>query len=247
MATSRRRPDPVMTCGPDIVGHGQLRLALRGLSSMATKGLLSELAASYGAGVEMEAAGGVDAARRVRDGEALDIVVLAHDVMQKLETEGHLVRGSLRTIARSSMAAAVRTETTLAELADAEDVRRAILAASRVGYSTGPSGTHLLHLVERLGLRGVIGERLVQAPPGVPVGRLLANGTVDLAFQQRSELMGIDGIVVIALPSPVGMDTVFTAGISVLCNQMEKANAFTMFLSASTTSDAKRRHGMEPP
>ena len=36
--------------------------------------------------------------------------------------------------------------------------------------------------------------RLVQAPPGVPVGTMLARGEVELAFQQLSELINLPDV-----------------------------------------------------
>ena len=59
-------------------------------------------------------------------------------------------------------------------------------AAASIGYSTGPSGIALKRLFERWGIADEIEQRLVQAPPGVPVGTLVARGEVELGFQQLS-------------------------------------------------------------
>ncbi len=68
---------------------------LTGISSMATRHILAELAAHYqettGQAVAFTSIGGVDAARRVRAGEPVDIVILASDAMAQLEVEGHIV------------------------------------------------------------------------------------------------------------------------------------------------------------
>ena len=171
------------------------------LSSMAVRGLLAELAVGR---ATLEAIGGVDAARRVRAGEIFDVVVLADGPMRALEADGFLLPGSLVPIAVSVIAIAVRTGDAWPDLADAAAVRRAIQAAGRVGYSTGPSGDHLLRLLDQWDLRHALGDRLVQAPPGMPVGRLLADGAIDLAVQQTSELMGVPGITVVGpLPPEV--------------------------------------------
>ena len=116
------------------------------LGSMATRGLLAELAAAHGAGAAVEGSGGVDVARRVRGGEAVDVVVLAAGAMRALEAEGCVVPGSLAGIAVSGIAVAVRTGTPPPDLGDPDAFRRALLAAGRTGYSTGPSGDHLLRL-----------------------------------------------------------------------------------------------------
>ena len=216
-----------------------------GLCSMATRGLLAELAAAWDGRAVIEATGGVDAARRVRAGEVMDVVVLADSVMRALETDGVLVPGSLAEIAVSSIALAVRVGETSPDLSTPEAVKRAVLAAGRTGYSTGPSGDHLMRLLADWGVRDALDGRLVQAPPGVPVGRLLLEGTVDLAVQQLSELMGLPGIVIAGpLPPPIRSDTVFTAGVSRTAPRPDAARGFVAFLASPAAADAKRRHGL---
>ena len=217
------------------------------VSSMATEGLLAALAEAYGGRTTVEAVGGVDAARRVRGGEAFDVVVLADGAMRALEADGHIVPGSRQAVAVSAMVAAVREGDARPELGMAEDLRRAVLAAGRVGYSTGPSGDHLLRLLSAWGIRDTLSDRLVQAPPGVSVGRLLAEGAVDLAFQQRSELIGLEGVAIAGpLPPPAGLETLFVAGIATTALRPGAARAFISFLASAGTANVKRGHGMEP-
>ena len=93
----------------------------------------------------------------------------------------------------------------------------------------------------------MLGDRLVQAPPGVPVGRLLAAGAVDLAIQQRSELMNLEGVAVAGpLPPAIRSDTVFTAGVARAAPRPDAARDFIAFLASAGTADAKLRHGMRP-
>ena len=83
------------------------------ISSMATKALLTELVAEFqrlhpGRAVALESVGGVDAARRVAAGEALDAVVLGSDAIDQLIASGHVRAGSRVDIVRSGVAIAVR-------------------------------------------------------------------------------------------------------------------------------------------
>jgi molybdate transport system substrate-binding protein len=166
--------------------------ALTGISSMATRLILGELARRYeartGVAVDIRSMGGVDAASLIRAGEAVDMVVLASNVMAQLEAEGHVRPGSVQGFTRSGMAIAVRAGAEQPDIGSEDAVRRAVLAATRVGYSTGPSGDHLLKLCARWGAPAGA-EQLVKAPPGVPVGKLIADGEVELGFQQLSELI----------------------------------------------------------
>ena len=81
-------------------------------------------------------------------------------------------------------------------------MRRAVLAARSLSYSTGPSGV-APRLFERWGIAQRNCARIVQAPPGVPVGTLVARGEVELGFQQLSELLHVPGITLAGpLPEP---------------------------------------------
>jgi molybdate transport system substrate-binding protein len=221
-----------------------------GLSSMATRLILGELTQRYeaasGVSAAIKAMGGVDAARLVREGEAADIVVLASGPMAKLEAEGHIVAGSIKGFARSGMAIAVPAGAELPDIGDEAAVKRAVLAARTVCYSTGPSGDHLLQLCERWGI-AADSERLLKAPAGVPVGSLVAKGEADLGFQQLSELINAPGIVVVGpLPPEIQAVTVFAAGVASASGQAEETRKLIGFLTSPDTDEVKRAQGMEP-
>ena len=220
------------------------------ISSMATRQVLAELARAYaaqsGCEVALESVGGVDAARRVQAGEAFDAVVLASDAIAKLVASGHVVAGSCVDLVRSPVAVAVRAGAPRPDVASEAALRQAVVAARSIGYSTGPSGTHLARLFERWGLSGVLRDHIVIPPPGVPVGSLVASGEVELGFQQLSELMHLEGIAVIgSLPAGCAFITTFSAGLCAASPQAEAVRALLDFMASPAADEAKRRHGME--
>ncbi|WP_322101422.1 substrate-binding domain-containing protein [Paraburkholderia sp. J41] len=229
-------------------------LPLSGISSMATRLVLADLAQAWqaqgGEPVLIESVGGVEAARRVAAGEAFDIVMLADDALVRLGTEGHVDLATRVDIARSGIAFAVRSGTPPPELGSDAAVRAAVLAARRVGYSTGPSGTHLSKLLERWGIAQEMEARLVQARPGVPVALLVAQGEVDLGLQQVSELVNVEGVeIVAALPDSVQRVTVFAAACTSALSAARRAQAaaFLAFAAAPENDAIRARHGMEAP
>jgi molybdate transport system substrate-binding protein len=225
--------------------------AITAISSMATKALLAELSRAYeqrsGRRAAIESVGGVDAAKRVQAGEAFDVAVLAADAIDKLLAAGHLMPGSKVDLVRSGVAIAVRHGAPRPDVSTEDALQRALLGARTIGYSTGPSGVQLAKLFERWGLAETLRERIVTAPPGVPVGALVARGEVELGFQQLSELMHLEGIDVLgALPPAIQIVTIFSAGVCVASSQPEAARALLDFMASPDTADAKRRQGMDP-
>jgi molybdate transport system substrate-binding protein len=227
------------------------RPTLRGISSMATRQLLAELVAAYArqsdCAIAIESVGGVDAAKRIHAGESFDLVFLASDAIDKLIAAGHIDARSKVDLVHSGVAVAVRAGAPQPDIGSEHAVRQAVLAARSISYSTGPSGVALVKLFERWGIADTLRERLVQAPPGVPVGTLVARGEVELGFQQLSELIHVQGITVVGpLPQEIQITTTFSAGIGSASTQGPVARELLDFMSSAQTAEAKRRQGMEP-
>ncbi|MFT3906170.1 MAG: substrate-binding domain-containing protein [Steroidobacteraceae bacterium] len=223
---------------------------LKLISSMATRELLAELSARFtrasGLAVANEAAGGVDVARRVQAGEAVDVVVLASNAVDKLIDTGALLAGRI-DLAKSGVAVAVRAGAPRPDIGTEEGVKQAVLAAPTLSYSTGPSGVYLEKLFERWGILQLIRPRIVVPPPGVPVGTLVARGDCELGFQQLSELQSLAGIDVIgALPDAIQTITTFSGGISARCTRLDAARALLNFMAAPASAAIKQKFGMEP-
>lgn len=222
---------------------------------MATRQVLAELAAGFeqqgGCPVTIESVGGVDAAKRVQAGEAFDLVILGSDAIDKLIAAGHLQPGSRVDLVRSGVAVAVRAGEPLPDLGSEDAVKQAVLAARSVSFSTGPSGVALAALFERWGIADEIKPRLVQAPPGVPVGTLVARGEVALGFQQLSELLHVPGITIAGpLPPEIQITTTFSAGLPVGLvpgsAQAQQVQALLAYMTSPQAAEAKRRQGMAP-
>ena len=218
---------------------------------MATRQVLAELAGAYrqrsGVDVAFESIGGVDAAKRVQAGESYDLAVLDADALDRLVATGRVVADSQAALVRSGVAIAVREGAPRPEVSSEEALKRAVLAARTLGHSTGPSGTALLKLFERWGILDAVRGRVVQAPPGVPVGRLVADGEVELGFQQFSEMMNVPGIAVLG-PMPPGCEivSIFSAGLCAASTHPEAVRALIEYMHSPDAAEAKRHHGMEP-
>ena len=223
---------------------------------MAVHGLVAELAAQARrervADAAFTAVGGAEAVRRIKAGEEVDVVVLASAAVDGLVDGRFLLASSRRAVADSAMGVAVPANAPPPQLNTEAELRQAVLLSPALGYSTGPSGEALLALLHRWGIYELLAERLVQAPPGMPVARLLAQGRADLGFQQLSELSGVDRVHVVG-PMPPGCEVVTTFVGAVTSSaarapeRLTGAVALLEFLASPETSDVKERHGLRAP
>lgn len=237
-------------------------MKLRLISSMATRAILArvcdEFRTQHHIEVELTAIGGVDALKRVQEGEAFDLVVLAKTPIEQLVEQGRVATDSVTPLAHSGIAICVQSGAALPNISSANAVRETVNTATSIGYSTGPSGVYLQKLFAQWdALFGSnIVTRLRQAPAGVPVASLVAQGDFALGFQQLSELIDVQGIHIVGpLPSELQLVTTFTAGAVVNHRSdgsepdLERAAAtrqLLQFLVSSASAHHIRRCGMEP-
>jgi molybdate transport system substrate-binding protein len=223
---------------------------LKLLSSMAAREVLAELIRSFtaqtGLPVAAEAAGGVEVAKRMQAGDGADIVVLADTAIDKLIASGQLRAGRVDLV-KSGVGIAVRSGANRPDISTEAAVQAAVSAASSISYSTGPSGVYLEKLFRRWGIFDAIEPRIVVPPPGIPVGSLVATGQAALGFQQLSELLNVAGIEVLGpLPATIQTITTFSAGISVGCQQPERAAQLLHFMRLPAATAVKQSYGLEP-
>lgn len=232
---------------------------MKAISSMATRHVLADLTAvavATGlARVDVESVGGVDAADRVASGEPFDLVFLAEGALRQLADAGHVESATVVPIVLSQVAVAVPSGSGRPAVRpdgpaydSAEGLRAALRAATRIGYSTGPSGTALLKMIEDWGLSGELEGRLVQSRPGVPVAKALADGEVDLGFQQLSELVGQRDISILGvMPPDAAIDTVFAGAVVTASVDQDRAGRVLKFFAAPAVAPIKTQHAFGVP
>jgi molybdate transport system substrate-binding protein len=183
---------------------------------------------------------------RLRSGETVDVVILSASALDELVQAGRVVPGSRVDLARSGVGVAVRAGAPQPDISSAEAVKRALLGAKGIAYSTGPSGLYLASLFERMGIADQLKPRLRQVQ-GEPAGGVVARGEADLAFQQVSELLPVAGIDLVGpLPPDIQKITTFAAGICVGAKKPDAGQALIRFLTAPGAAPVIRKKGMEP-
>jgi len=79
---------------------------------------------------------GVDLMRRVKDGEVSDIVIMQRSSIEELIALGRIAPGSRVDLARSGVGVAVKAGAQKPDISSGVALKRALLAAEAVGFST---------------------------------------------------------------------------------------------------------------
>jgi molybdate transport system substrate-binding protein len=191
--------------------------------------------------------GGVDIMKRMAAGETCDLVIMSAAQIDQLIAQGKIAAGSRVDLVRSGVGVAVRAGAPRPDISSAEAVKRALIAAQSIVYSSGPSGVYLANLFVRMGIADALKAKIKTAPPGVPAGSLVASGEAEIGFQQISELLPVPGIDLIGpLPADIQEITVFSGGIHVAATQPDAAKALMQFITSPAAAPIITKKGLDP-
>jgi molybdate transport system substrate-binding protein len=192
--------------------------------------------------------GGVnDVAKRVADGETADVVMLPAAQIDGLIKQGKLIPDSRVDVAKSGIGVAIRAGAAKIDISSAEGLKKALLAAKTIAYSTGPSGVYMADLIRKWGIADQVKSKIVPARRNVPIGVMVAAGEAEIGFQQVSELLPVEGIDYLGpLPPDIQETTVFSAAVHKAAGAADAGRALLKFLTAPEAAPVIRKTGMEP-
>src|ERR1700730_8429981 len=232
---------------------------IRVLSSGSLKAALPQLVRDFQkssgdtATIEYGPAGAV--AGRIEKDEAADVVIVSRSQLQKLESNGKVVPGSLVNIAGIALGVAVRKGAPKPDISNVEAFKRTLLAARSIGYRdpiTGStSGIYTAGLLERLGIAQEFKPkiRLDRSEGGVPEDVFLgvANGEVEMQIGQITEIVISPGVDLAGpLPSEIQNTTLMAVGIIATSKAPDAARALISFISSPSAAAVLKASGFQP-
>jgi molybdate transport system substrate-binding protein len=232
---------------PGIAGAAEIKVLSTQAPEEAYRELVPQFEQASGHKVTSIFTGTLDVQKRIAAGEAYDLIIMAGSAIDDFIKAGKIVPGSRVDLARSGVGVAVKAGGPKPDISSTEAVKKTLLAAKSIGYSTGPSGVYLTGLFQRLGVADQIKGKLKQTPTGIFVGTLVASGEAEIGFQQVSELSHFSGVDFVGpLPADIQQITVFSSGLQVGSKQTDAANAWVKFLTAPAAAAAYKSRGLEP-
>jgi molybdate transport system substrate-binding protein len=184
---------------------------------------------------------------RLERAEAIDVVIMAAPALTNLVKHGQVREDSRADLARSTIGMAVRTGAPHPDISTVDALKRTLLAAKSIAYSDSASGVYLsTELFPKLGIADQI-KRKTRRIEAEPVGAFVANGEVEIGFQQMSELRPVKGIEIVGeLPPGAQQVTVIAAAIPLTSTHPEAAKAFIQWLASPAAQPAIEKSGLVP-
>ena len=220
---------------------------LKLLSAGAVKQGVAKIAADYqrasGHAVDVEFTQVPKMRQRVAGGEVADVLVATTGAMDAFAADGKIVSATRALVGRSRVGVAVHKDAPAPDLSDTEAFKRALLAASAVVHNDASSGLYIATLLEKLGLKSALGNRVIVVNSGAAILNKVAElGPNALGMGQISEiLVMIDKgcAVKLAAPLPDAIQNVTTYHVAAMTGSREPQAAAA--LAQELASDAAKQ------
>ena len=224
---------------------------IRMLSTLGLMGAMRSLSSAFeaasGIHVDADFAPTLALLKRLRDGEAADLVILTREGLDEMIGEGRVIAEGSVDLARSYVGIAVRAGQAHPDIGGEAALRKTLLAARSVAYSRlGASGVYFAQLIRRWGIAAEINAKATIVEQGFTAERLVS-GEADLAVQQISELKQVEGIEVVgSIPRDLQTPAVFSAGRMANARHAEAADRLLRYLASPEVVPVLRQSGLEP-
>lgn len=182
---------------------------------------------------------------RIEAGERGDVAILTEAAVDQLIGQGVLERRT--DLARSFVGVAVRAGAPHPDISSREALVATLLGARSVVMSkAGASGIFMAGLLQRLGIADAMRAKSIILESGY-TAELAASGEAEIAIQQVSELMVVDGVEIVGrLPSALGGETVFSAGLFRGAAMPQAGRTLVAALADPARDALYRSCGLEP-
>ena len=182
-------------------------------------------------------------------GTPADIVILPTEALSEAEANGLIQPGTRRDLAHVAIGLAVRAGMPRPDIATPEGLKRVLLDAHVVAYvdpTRGTSGRYFDQVVlPTLGIASEVRAKAKLQREG-SAAEFLRRGEADVAIQQISELLAVDGVTVVGpLPAPLQKISTYGAAITIGARAPEPAQQFIDFLGTPASKAVFKARGMD--
>jgi molybdate transport system substrate-binding protein len=182
--------------------------------------------------------------KKVQAGETADLLIANAGNIDAL-IKDRKVTGERIDIARAQVGLSIKAGRPRPDISTPEGVKRALLDAKAVAYSAGGlSGNAFETVLTKL---GIAVEVKAKAKNASPAAKLVVSGEADIAVQQISELIAVEGAELLGpLPGELDQVTEFSMGVLADAKNGEVAKAMAAFLRSQEAQTVIKAKGLTP-
>ena len=189
-------------------------------------------------------------AKRLREGERFDILILPEENFAALEKDA-MIAGPKRALAGVGIGLAVKEGAPVPDISSAESVRRLLTQAKSVTYmdpTRGTSGKFIDEVVlPKLGIRDEVRAKTVFGEGG-SVAEKVARGEVEIAMQQYTEILPVKGITPVGpLPPELQKTTIYTGAVTSTARSPREAQSLVDYAAGPEGRKPFIAHGFSVP
>ena len=240
----------VLTLSFSSAAAAELRVIGGGATQEVQRPLAEEFGAANGHQIETTAGPMGMVRQLVEAGEPADIIIASETVMNGFLQSGAVVAGSTTPVGHIGIGVAVREGAPQPAIATVEEFRDAMLAARSITHmdpaAGASSGIAIARTFQELGIADMLAGKTVLQSSGYSAENVVS-GEADIALQNVSELMAVDGVTVVGmLPEEIQTYTTYVAGISANSAHKEDAAAFIAYLTRDAADQLWLDAGITP-
>jgi molybdate transport system substrate-binding protein len=245
-----------LTCAtlmPHVGYSAEIKILSANVFTGVLDGLINDFERSSGHKVIIIYATAGNIRNRVQSDEFGDVTIVTRPMMDELEKNGKVVRGTSVNIARSAVAVVVRSGAPKPNISSIDALKRSLLAAKSVSYPDptrgGATGVLFTGILERLGLTAEIKPKTKFPPPGHFAVELVSKGEAEIAIAQPMEALLQSGVEIVGLlPSELQdrPNFTFTVAQMTVAKEPNAARSLIQHLVGPVVQSALKNKGMEP-
>lgn len=230
-------------------------MPLNVISAGAAKGVVEAISAAFEAqqGSAIAATFGAVGAMREKllGGAACDAIILTQALLDQLASDGYVRGETIVPLGRVRTGIAVRNGDEAPAIEDADALKRALLAASAIFFpdpERATAGIHFMQVLERLGIRDEVADRLRPHPNGATAMAELARSSAPAAIgcTQVTEINYTPGVVLVGtLPKLFELATLYSAAVCARAANAALARRFVERITGATTRELRIAAGFE--
>ena len=187
--------------------------------------------------------------KQIDAGEPFDVVLIFPNVVDALIKQGKVTPGTRVDLARAGLGVAVKRGAAKPDIRSIDAFKRVLLAATSISYAAqGPSGMHLIGVLERLGIAQDVKPKLKPMNAGSLVVGPVAKGEVEIGIVAIPFIVAESGVELAGpLPAELQDYVQYSSGIGSGAQDATAAKAFVSYLREAGAIEVLKSHGLQAP